>query len=153
MRLEMFILMTIGLLLAGWLTHSQSIAVVSGLTGQKPVALDNADSVNNPIASLGLDTNTILGQLMGVIAIICVGLGAVGIIGTFIPGVGNLFSSIGFASVYVLPAFIVIGLVSLEVFVFPLGFVLSAGDYIRIPVLLIYNGLLIATIVQVVAGR
>jgi len=149
----MFILMTIGLLLAGWLTHSQSIADVSGLIAKKPVAFNNTNSTANPIASLGLDTNTILGQLMGIIAIICVGLGAVGIIGTFVPGVGNLFSSIGFASVYVLPAFIVIGLVSLEVLVFPLGFVMSAGDYIRIPILLIYNGLLIATVVQVIAGR
>jgi hypothetical protein len=99
-------------------------------------------------------SGTILGTIMGGIAVICGLLVAGGFVAAFVPGLGNLFSSIGFASIYILPALMLGGLMVLQVFVFPLGFLVAPGvsDSITYPVMVIYNSLLIATVVQFIRG-
>jgi len=153
----MFILLTAGLILAGWLTHSQTIFGVNSLNGntnstngmlsKQTVACDlSSFDPNNPAGILAC--NSLVGTLMFLVVSI---IGIVFVVG-LIPGTGNLFSTVGFASIYILPAFLIITLVALEVFIFPLGFVMAASDFIKYPILLVYNSLLIATVVQVIKG-
>ena len=151
MRLEIFMLMTAGLLIAGYLVHSPPIVNIDSLTSttaQNVAGCQGGMSIANPTAILTCP-NTLLYAIMGAIGFIC--LGAIGLSAI---GQGNLFANVGFASIYILPAIMIGGLVSLEIFVFPLGFLTMAGisPFITYPVMLVYNLLLITTIVQFIRG-